>query len=444
MARTRGGLTAKAVEKAKHPGTGTRPVRVGDRDGLCLQISPGNTKSWLFRFTFGGRAREMGLGPVGDPPRGITLAGAREAAAEARRLLRQGIDPIEHRHSERRREESERTKTAANTFRVVAGDMIDNRESGWRNVKHRQQWRNTLATYVYPFIGDMPVAEIGTEDVLRALRPIWTLKPETASRVRGRIERVLAYAKALRLRQGENPAVWRGHLAEALPSPRSITGKPPGHHPALAWQEMPLFMAELRCRDSMAARALGFAILTAARTGEVLGAQWREIDLDAAIWTVPSSRAKAKREHRVPLTPPAVAILKAVHPLASGNDSFVFPGQVRGRGLSQMALLMLIRRMNAIDPDRPEGDIRWRDRRIGEPITAHGFRSSFRDWCGEASEHPIEVAEMALAHVIKNKTEAAYARGDLFAKRRELMADWAAFCGAKAEPRPGVFPAEAA
>jgi len=420
-----GRLTAKAVAAAKHPGTPARPIRMGDGGGLYLQIAPSGSKSWLFRFTLAGKAREMGLGPVGEPPKGVTLAAARLAAAEARGLLRRGVDPIEHRAAELRRSEAERAKAAANTFRSVAENMIGAREAGWRNAKHRQQWRNTLATYAYPIIGDMPVSEIGTEDVMRVLRPIWTKKPETASRLRGRIERVLAYAKAMKLREGENPAVWRGHLSEALPSPRRIEGKAPGHHPALPWQEAPLFMADLRGRDAMAARALEFAILTAARTSEVLGARWREMDLDAAVWTVPAERMKAKREHRVPLSDAALAVLRAVLPLSTGPDSFVFPGKRRGHGLSQMALLMLLRRMNPQGEDKPA---RWRDARTGEPITAHGFRSTFRDWCGEASHHPADLAEAALAHVNKDKTEAAYARGDLFAKRAVLMADWAAFC----------------
>jgi integrase len=413
------------VVAAKHPGTPARPIRLGDGGGLYLQIAPSGSKSWLFRFTLAGKAREMGLGPTGEPPRGVTLAAARLAAAEARGLLRQGVDPIEHRGNSLRQAEAERAKAAANTFRSVAETMIGAREAGWRNAKHRQQWRNTLATYAYPLIGEMPVAEVGTEDVLRVLRPIWTEKPETASRIRGRIERVLAYAKAMRLREGENPAVWRGHLSEALASPRQIEGKVPRHHPALPWQHAPLFMADLRGRNAMAARALEFSILTAARTGEVLSARWREVDLDTAVWIVPAERMKAKREHRVPLSHAALAVLRTVLPLSTGPESHVFPGQQRGHGLSQMALLMLLRRMNLQAEGKPA---RWRDARTSEPITAHGFRSTFRDWCGEASHHPADLAEAALAHITRDKTEAAYARGDLFAKRAALMADWAAYC----------------
>jgi len=410
---------------------------MGDGGGLYLQIAPGGSKSWLFRFTLAGKAREMGLGSTGEPPRGISLAGARLAAAEARSLLRQGVDPIKHRGNALRRAAAERAKAAANTFRSVAETMIEAREAGWRNHKHRQQWRNTLATYAYPIIGEMPVVKVGTEDVLRVLRPIWTEKPETALRLRGRLERVLAYASAMKLREGENPAVWRGHLSEALASPRRIEGKVPGHHPALPWQHAPLFMADLRGRDAMAARALEFAILTAARTGEVLGARWREVDLNSAVWIVPAERMKAKREHRVPLSPAALAMLRAVLPLSTGAESHIFPGQQRGHGLSQMALLMLLRRMNAQNEGKP---IRWRDARTGEPITAHGFRSTFRDWCGEASHHPADLAEAALAHVNRDKTEAAYARGDLFAKRAALMADWATYCS---KPPADVVPMSA-
>jgi integrase len=372
-----------------------------------------------------GKSREMGLGPVGEPPRGVTLAAARLAAAEARQLLRAGADPIEQRTTAQRRAAADRERAAANTFQAVAEEMITAREAGWRNTKHRWQWRATLATHAYPVLGTIPVAEIGTDDVLRVLRPIWTKTPETASRLRGRIERVLAYAKARGLRQGENPATWRGHLSEALPSPRRIEGRTPQHHPALPWAEMPVFFADLRGREAMAARALEFAILTGARTGEVLGARWREVDLNGAVWTVPAERMKIKREHRVPLAPAALAVLEAVRPLSAGPAAFVFPGPGRGQGLSQMAMLMLLRRMN---PHSPEAPARWRDGRTGESISVHGFRSTFRDWAGEASAHSTDLAEAALAHVVRNKVEAAYARGDLFAKRAALMADWATYC----------------
>ena len=300
--------------------------------------------------------------------------------------------------------------------------MLDAREQGWRNPKHRQQWRNTLATYAYPIIGHMPVRDVGTVEVLLVLKPIWIRTPETASRLRGRIERILAYARALGLREGENPATWRGHLAEALPPPRRIEGKAPRHHAALPWQQVPAFMAQLATIEAMSAWALAFAILTAGRTGEVIGARWAELDMDEAIWTVPAERMKAKREHRVPLSKAALDVLRAVQALARGGESFVFPGARAGKPLSSMSMLMLLRRMNPAEVPA------WVDGRTGVAITAHGFRSSFRDWCGEASNHGTDLAEAVLAHVVRDKTEAAYARGDLFIKRAALMADWADFC----------------
>jgi integrase len=412
MARTSRGLTNKAIEAARHPGNTTRPVRFGHRDGLYLQIAAGGSKSWLFRFTLAGKSREMGLGSFGESGAGLTLAQARAEALAARALVKQGIDPILQRNSEIARVANQRELASSNTFENIAEAMVQSKETGWDNPKHRQQWRNTLKTYVYPIIGNMAVSGVGTDDVLRCLRPIWNSKPETASRVRGRIERVLSYAKALKLRDGENPAAWRGHLSEILPAPSRISGKERKHHPALPWQKISEFMTELCEKDVIAASALEFTILCASRTKEVLGARWGEIQLDEAYWLVPAVRMKAKREHKVALSHAALGLLHHMLPLSSGPDSFVFPGQRTGAGLSQMAMLMLLRR----------------DSRSGKAITVHGFRSTFRDWCGEVSSHPTEVAEAALAHVIGNKTEAAYARGDLFTKRRRLMDDWALFC----------------
>jgi len=424
MARTGRGLTNKAIEAARHPGDTARPVRFGDRDGLYLQIAAGGSKSWLFRFTLAGKSREMGLGSFGDGGAGLTLAQARAEALAARALVKQGIDPILHRNSEIARVAIQKELASSNTFECIADAMVQSKEAGWDNPKHRQQWRNTLKTYVYPFIGNMAVSSVGTDDVLRCLRPIWNSKPETASRVRGRIERVLSYAKALKLRDGENPAAWRGHLSEILPAPSRISGKERKHHPALPWQQLSEFMPELREKDVIAASALEFTILCASRTKEVLGARWGEIKLDEACWLVPAVRMKAKREHKVALSHAALGLLHHMLPLSSGPDSFIFPGQRTGAGLSQMAMLMLLRRMNTCEDGLP----RWRDSRSGKAITVHGFRSTFRDWCGEVTSYPTEVAEAALAHVIGNKTEAAYARGDLFAKRRRLMDDWALFC----------------
>jgi integrase len=427
-----GRLTAKEVEAASHEGATERPVSIHDGDGLYLQITKRGAKSWLFRFTLARKAREMGLGAFGKPARkgdpqiGLTLADARDKAAHARSLLAQGIDPIDHRQTQQRREAADRDRSAASTFRMIAEEMVSAREAGWKNAKHIQQWKNTLATYAYPVLGDLPVAEIGTDDVLRVLKPIWTEKPETASRLRGRIERVLAYGKTRGLRTGDNPAVWRGHLAESLPPPRQVQGKIPGHHPALPWARVGAFMVELAREPSPSSRALAFLILTASRTNEVLGARWREFDLaERASWTVPAVRMKAKKEHRVPISPAAMGILLAMKPLATGSDSFVFPGRSAGAPLSQMALLMLLRRLNSVAEGQPAP---WVDGRTGEPITAHGFRSAFRDWCGEATGYPTDLAEAALAHAVRDKTVAAYARGDLFEKRRELMDAWAQFC----------------
>ena len=415
-------LTTKAVAAAAQSGTPGRAFRLPDGAGLYLQVGITGTKSWLFRYKVGGRTRVMGLGPAGDGKGAVSLAAARVAAAEARGKLRVGTDPIESRTAELQRRQAEQARANAHTFQAVAEAMLDAREQGWRNPKHRQQWRNTLATYAYPIIGHMPVRDVGTVEVLLVLKPIWTRTPETASRLRGRIERVLAYARALGLREGENPATWRGHLAEALPPPRRIEGKAPRHHAALPWHQVPAFMAQLATIEAVSAWALAFTILTAGRTGEVIGALWAELNMDEATWTVPAERMKAKREHRVPLSPAALDILRAVQPLARGGESFVFPAARAGKPLSSMSMLMLLRRMN------PGKDPTWADGRTGVAITAHGFRSSFRDWCGEASNHGTGLAEAALAHVVRDKTEAAYARGDLLAKRAALMADWADFC----------------
>lgn len=413
----------------------------GDGGGLYLRTDP-NRASWIYRYKVAGRERQMGLGefsPSEGKP-GLTLAQARLEAARWRTVLREGRDPIAERdaHREKMRREADTGRAAASTFRAVADAMITSREAEWRNAKHRAQWRSTLATYAYPIIGDLPVADVAGADVLRVLQPIWTAKPETAARLRGRIERVLAYARTIGLRTGDNPAVWRGHLAEALPSPakvKRLAGS--GHHPALPWREAGDFLAELRKRDGTAARALEFLILTAARTGEVLGMRWSEVDMGAKVWTVSADRMKAGREHRVPLSEPAMALLRAVAPrdgTAPPPATFVFSGALPKQPLSSMALLMLLRRMNPELPDAPPGEKhRWRDGKTGEAITSHGFRSTFRDWCAEATTTPREVAEAALAHVLKDRVEAAYMRADLLERRRPLMDDWARFLSAPME-----------
>jgi integrase len=367
----------------------------------------------------------MGLGPVGQRPLGLSLAEAREATQAAKSLKATGIDPIEHREKVRVAATEKIQFGKLNTFRSVADSMLESKEAGWKNAKHKQQWRNTLQTYVHPIIGDLPVSEVSVEQVLRILKPIWTLKPETASRVRGRIESVLSVAKTLKLRDGENPASWRGNLEHLLPKPTSIQGKLPGHHPALPWAQMPQFYKELASRNSIDSIALQISILTASRTGEVLGMRWRELDLEKKLWIVPASRMKGKREHSQPLSDETIFLLKQLLPLANGPDSFVFPGKRTGKGLSQMAMLMLLRRMN---PQQTDGSYLWIDGQSGKHITVHGMRSTFRDWGGEKTSFGADVLEAQLAHKVRDKSEAAYKRGLFLEKRAEVMAAWGAYC----------------
>jgi integrase len=393
-----------AVEVAKVKG----PAVLHDGGGLYLRVSPAGSKAWVFRFQLDGKRRDMGLGPYPD----ISLAEARRRAAEHRNQRRDGIDPLDAKLLQRQAQRLAATK--GRTFRECAAEFIEKNRAGWRNAKHRQQWENTLTTYVYPTLGELSVSAIDTGLVVQVLDPIWVGKPETASRVRGRIEAVLDAATVRRFRQGPNPAQWKGNLAHLLPA-RSRVRKVE-HHAALPFDEMPEFLSVLRYRQGMAARALEFAVLTVARTGEVLGALWGEIDLQAQVWTVPADRMKAGRQHRVPLSAAAVAVLEAVSPLALTKDEKpdpvapIFPGPRRALPMSNMTMLMLLRRMKRDD------------------LTAHGFRSTFSDWAAERTAYPREVVEMALAHTIGNKVEAAYRRGDLFEKRRQLMADWASFC----------------
>jgi integrase len=401
-----GKLSAIEVTKAKGQGV------LHDGAGLYLRVSPTGSKSWVFRFQLDGKRRDMGLGPYPD----ISLAEARAKATEHRKLRHDGIDPLEAKAAQR---QAQRLAVAkGRTFREVAEEFIGRNEAGWRNAKHRQQWRKTLVTYVYPTLGELPVSAIDTGLVVQVLDPIWAEKPETASRVRGRIEAVLDSATVRGFRQGPNPAQWRGNLAHLLP-PRARVRKV-AHHAALPFDEIPDFLATVRRRPGMAARALEFAALTAARTGEVLGARWGELDLVAKVWTVPADRMKAGREHRVPLSEAALAVLEEVRPLAMTRDGKpdakapLFPGPRRALPMSNMTMLMLLRRMKRDD------------------LTAHGFRSTFSDWAAERTAYPREVVEMALAHAIGNKVEAAYRRGDLFEKRRRLMEAWATFC----ETRP--------
>lgn len=411
-------LTPLAVKNAK-------PGRHADGGGLHLLVKESGARSWVYRFMLRGKARDIGLGAASGPE-AISLAKARDKADALRQKVKAGIDPL----TERDREAAEAlaaaraAQIAGITFKAVADAYIAANEEGWRNAKHRQQWKNTLATYVNPVIGDLPVAEIGTPHVLQILDPIWKEKPETASRVRGRIETILDAAKARGYRDGENPARWRGHLAQILPARRRLSR---GHHKALSYENVPPFIGSLRKRDATAALALEFCILTAARTGEVIGATWNEIDLDKAVWTIPAGRMKAGREHRVPLAPRALEILEAVKQL---GGSWLFSGNPKNSAdarpsLSGMAMTMLLRRMKV-------------------DATVHGFRSAFRDWAAECTGYAHETCEMALAHVIGNKAEAAYRRGDLFEKRRRLMSDWASYCSTRTTAITDVTPIRSA
>lgn len=396
MPKRAAGLTARRVVTEKKPGT------FADGGGLYLQVTASGAKSWIFRYQLAGRRRDMGLGSL----RAFTLAEARERAVDALRQVARGIDPIEARRAEQSATAIASAKTV--TFATCARRYIEAHQAGWRNEKHRYQWRQTVESYMNPTFGTVPVQAVDVALVMKAVEPLWTVKPETASRVRGRIESILDWATARGFRAGDNPARWRGHLENLLPKKSKV--RRVEHYAALPYAEISTFMADLRQRESVAARALEFAILTAARTGEVIGAQWGEINLAERLWTVPAPRMKAGKEHRVPLSDAALAVLDSMAAIRQGDH--VFPGASAGRPLSNMALLMLLRRMG-------RGD-----------LTAHGFRSTFRDWVAERTAFPSEVAEMALAHTVADRVEAAYRRGDLFEKRRQLAAAWADFCNA--------------
>ncbi|WP_084518871.1 site-specific integrase [Bradyrhizobium sp. th.b2] len=366
MARTINRLSYRKVETLKAPGM------YGDGGGLCLQVTNGSDstprKSWLFRYAVAGRERQMGLGPVSDVP----LADARERASVARELRRAGKDPIVEREASRMQASSVATKSMS--FDECAKAYIAAHRAGWRSVKHASQWSATIETYCSPVFGKFSVQLVDAGLVMKAIEPIWATKPETATRVRGRIERILDWAKVRGFRDGENPARWRGHLDHLLPARGKV--RRVKHHPALPYPEISTFMAALRGRDAVAARALEFAILTAARTNEVLGATWSEIDLDNRVWIIPAERMKAGREHRVPLGERAIEIIRGM--MAKKQNDHVFYGDRRA-ALSNMSLLMLLRRMGRKD------------------VTAHGFRSTFRDWVEEQTDTPRAVVEMALA-----------------------------------------------
>ncbi|MDZ4066877.1 MAG: tyrosine-type recombinase/integrase [Tabrizicola sp.] len=374
--------------------------RHGDGGGLYLNVSS-KGRRWVFLFRWHGKLTEMGLGGAAAPGKdGVTLARAREKAAEARALIRDGKNPLE----------AKRARQAANaptTFGSFADQLIEAMRPGWKSPIHARQWETTLKDYAAP-LRHLPLSAIGTEDVLGVLQPIWTTKNETAARVRGRIEKVLDAAKAKGLRVGENPARWRGHLDHLLPKRQKLQR---GHHSAIPYAELPAFMEALRKEDSISARALEFATLTAARTGEVIGATWTEVDLQGRVWTVPAVRMKAGKEHRVPLSDRAIAILTEMLGHRRKDDDFVFPGARKGAPLSNMALSMAMRRL-----ERTE--------------TVHGNRSTFRDWAGDETSFPREVIEAALAHSLRDDVEAAYRRSDALERRRTLMDAWSRYCEA--------------
>lgn len=376
-----------------------QPGMYPDGAGLYLQVTEAGSRSWVFRYGIAGKTRYMGLGPLSD----VSLSRARKAAAAARAARGQGLDPIEARRSETATcTPSKRPETH---FQPFAEAYIASRQGTWKSEKHRAGWRQSLTAYVYPVIGAVDVADVSTEHMLKILEPIWQTIPEMASRVRGRVERILAAAAVKGIRTAPNVALWKGHLAEALP-PR----RPAKHFDAMPYAEIPAFMGELRALDTVAAAALQFLILNASRTGEVLGARWTEVSVPARTWTVPADRMKMGLTHVVPLSDDALAILEEMKPLR-GQSDYIFPGMKFGATLSTNALLVVLKKS------------------LKRSHTVHGFRSTFRDWAGDCTEFPREVAEAALAHVLSDKTERAYRRSTALAKRRELMAAWAIYCG---------------
>jgi len=394
-------LSPRYIKEESKPGT------YGDGDGLYLQIAKSGSKSWIYRYQINKHRRWLGLG--GFP--GVSLAKARKEKDRYKLSVKAGIDPIQEKEANKTVLENEKKKGIAlkQTFSLCAEAYIESKEPEWKNRKHVQQWRNTLKTYASPVIGELPTAEIDLDHILQVLNPIWLEKTETATRVRNRIELVLDYATVKGYRSGQNPARWRGNLDKLLPKPSKI--KKVKHHPALPYEDIPAFMATLNARKELAAKALVFTILTAARTSESLGATWDEIDLEKNTWVIPASRMKVEKEHRIPLSVPVIALLGELK--ADKKNQFIFPGLKRDKPLSNMAMANVLKRM-----ERPD-------------LTVHGFRSTFRDWVAERTNFPQRVAETALAHRLKDGAEAAYQRGDLLEKRKELMEVWADYCQPK-------------
>lgn len=386
MARTIQKLTDKDVRAAKTKG------RLGDGGGLYLRVTSSNAKSWSFMWNRDGIRKEVGLGPYPA----VSLSQAREKAAKSRETLAAGKDPA-----------LVLSQQSEPTFAECCEFFLESMQDQWSNAKHRQQWRNTLKQYCKP-IANKRVSQIELHDALSVLKKIWKEKPETASRLRGRIERVLNFARVKGWRTGENPAAWRGNLENVLPKPRKLVR---GHHPSMPYPELPAFMARLRQRDALAASALELAILTGCRTGEVLDAPWSEFDLEAGIWTIPAQRMKNKLVHRVPLIPATMAILKPLHEARAGD--YVFPGQKPGRPLSEMAMEMMMRRMDA------------------KPYTVHGFRATFKDWCTDEASFQWDIVEGSLSHKVGSSVAQAYRRTDALEKRRQVLLAWSDYCYGK-------------
>ena len=421
MPKVAGVLSALDVKRLAHPG-GKRNVlfSVGGVPGLYMQITPKGGRSWVLRVKVGTLRRDIGLG--GFP--GVTLSQARDKARETRAKIESGIDPVEERKA------TKAALVAAQRRGLTFADAVDKalnaKLDAFKNAKHRQQWENTLATYAIPDLGKMLVQDITTQDVLRVLQPLWMEKTETASRLRGRIETVLSWATVAGHRTGDNPARWAGNLKELLPPPSKVAKE--GNHPALALEDAPRWFAALQTREGFGARALEFAALTATRSQEVRGAVWEEIDLDKALWVIPGARMKMGKEHRVPLSARAVAMLEALPRIK--DNPLVFPA-ARGGQLSDMTLSATMKRMH--EAEIAQGGEGFVDRTSKRPAVPHGLRSTFRDWVAEQTAYPGDMAEVALAHKISNAVEASYRRGDMIEKRRRMMADWSDFMDGKAK-----------
>ena len=395
MAKTVKRLKDLQIRRLSQPGS------YPDGEGLYLQVRTSGAKDWFYRYEVDGKGRKRGLGSYPT----ISLEQARDDALECRQLRQQGIDPVDYAKAQRQKEALDEAKSF--TFKECALAYINSHNRGWKNRKHESQWRNTLDTYAYPTIGDIGVQDIDIGLVMDVLEPIWYEKTETASRVRQRIENILDWATVKQYRSGDNPALWRGRLDKLLP--KRVKVQKPVHFPAMDYRELPEYFRALRKRDSVATRALAFTILTAARNGEARAVTSDELDIKGKVWTIPDSRMKADREHRVPLSAEALKIIKEMEPFRRHTDNFIFPGQAHAKPISEASLLKVVKQQD-------------------KTLTVHGFRSSFRDWCAEQTSFPREVAEAALAHSVRDKTEAAYQRGDLFEKRRKLMDQWAQYC----------------